>query len=364
MEGQRIIMLEQETTYSKDHQQLAFRHEFYETAGRVQIKDDVVSYLGEYRFEVSEFEYKLGIINDKLVDPNSLEPMTLKARKAIETRKKNNLRVLREEAELEGLAVLETRIKENPTGTVVWFSPPGSKDDGYGKYGFAYTGKKEGDILKMTAIRLEDPSISDFNLIANSMWGEKGEKTVEDFLKNPQVLDIPEIAAKDFINGVFEIKSEESKAIFQKALDKMDKVINDSTFILRNGTLEERQRAMSVLENMAIELKVRFSTSQNENVVFFSDYKVINIYDAMKMQRYIAAPPPVAGSCGMSGKIESSNVLGKLTGSENNLYNKSNKEWFTCPKCEYKAGGPVGNKCPGCGLTKEQYVEEGGENCD
>lgn len=36
---------------------------------------------------------------------------------------------------------------------------------------------------------------------------------------------------------------------------------------------------------------------------------------------------------------------------------------FTCPKCPYKASGPIGNQCPGCGLTKEQFAEEGGEIC-
>ncbi len=366
MEEQGVIMIEQRAlVYSKEHQQLAFRHEFYETAGNGQIRDDLVSYLAEYRFEVSEFEYKFGIVNDKLVDPNSREPMTDKAKKAIETRKKNNLGVVREKAELEGLLLLEDRIKENPTGTVVWFSPPGAKEDGYGKYGFAYAGKREADSLKMTAIRLENPSISDFNLIANAMWGKAGEKTAEDFLKNPQVLDIPLDKAKDFIHGVFEIKPEESNTVFQKALNEMAGVIKDSTHIFKNGSFVEKQRTIAVLENMAIELRQRFSFSHEANVVFFADYKAVNLYAAMQMQRYVNNPPPVPGSCGMSGKIESSNILGKLTGSsENDLLNKSNQEWFTCPKCTYKADGPVGNKCPGCGLTKEQYVEDGGANCD
>jgi hypothetical protein len=31
--------------------------------------------------------------------------------------------------------------------------------------------------------------------------------------------------------------------------------------------------------------------------------------------------------------------------------------WFTCPKCSYEANGPIGNECPGCGLTKEKYAE-------
>jgi hypothetical protein len=40
-------------------------------------------------------------------------------------------------------------------------------------------------------------------------------------------------------------------------------------------------------------------------------------------------------------------------------------EWFVCPKCKFKADGPIGNKCPGCNLTKEDYAEESGDPvCD
>lgn len=47
------------------------------------------------------------------------------------------------------------------------------------------------------------------------------------------------------------------------------------------------------------------------------------------------------------------------------IVNVNNQEWFTCPKCSYKADGPIGNSaCPGCGLTKEAYLEETGVVCD
>lgn len=42
---------------------------------------------------------------------------------------------------------------------------------------------------------------------------------------------------------------------------------------------------------------------------------------------------------------------------------RGSKEWFNCPKCKYKADGPIGNTCPGCRLTKEEYVEGGGQEC-
>ncbi len=36
---------------------------------------------------------------------------------------------------------------------------------------------------------------------------------------------------------------------------------------------------------------------------------------------------------------------------------------FTCPKCHFKADGPVGNQCPNCGLKKEEAAEEGFATC-
>lgn len=41
------------------------------------------------------------------------------------------------------------------------------------------------------------------------------------------------------------------------------------------------------------------------------------------------------------------------------------QEWFNCPKCGYQADGPVGDSCPNCRITKEQFsVESGQEVCD
>lgn len=342
----------------------AFRPEFYQEAGAQQIKDDVKSFLGEYRFEVPDHPYSMGFSEEKLVDPNTRESMSSKAQKAIELKKAQNLSSVREEAELEGFFSLESQLREAQTGTIVWFSPPGAKEDGYGDYGFAYTGKKEGDIVKMNAIRLESPSITDFNIIAGAMWGQQEEMGAEYFLKTPMVLDIPEDKAWEFIQGVFEIKPKEDKVIFEESMVEMGPLIDEASVVLRYGTDEEKRLAIAVLENRSIELKSRFSNKGNEKTIYLSDFKPLKLDDALNIPRYISPPPLVAGSCGMSGKIEGSNFLGKMLSSPNSLTNKENQEWFSCPKCAYKADGPVGNRCPGCGLTKEQFAKEGGEACD
>ena len=36
---------------------------------------------------------------------------------------------------------------------------------------------------------------------------------------------------------------------------------------------------------------------------------------------------------------------------------------FECPRCPYKTTKPVGESCPGCGLTKEEYAKNGNKVC-
>lgn len=78
----------------------------------------------------------------------------------------------------------------------------------------------------------------------------------------------------------------------------------------------------------------------------------------------------VATGCGTSGgsnknslDIDGVNSLGTFSVSEFGKITKDSEDWFKCPKCNYKADGPVGNNCPGCGLTKENYAKAGNKVC-
>jgi hypothetical protein len=73
----------------------------------------------------------------------------------------------------------------------------------------------------------------------------------------------------------------------------------------------------------------------------------------------------VRAGCGNSGGFSLSIPPEKAPFLFNSVAQFSNKEWFKCPECRYNANGPIGNTCPGCGLTKEEYAEESGaEMCD
>lgn len=349
-----------------EQKSLAFRHEFHQDAKERQIRDDLVSYLGEYRFEVSEYNYRLGIANGILVDPNTGESMSLKAKKAIEFKRRRSLNTSREEAEFEGFINLEKGLSERPFGTVVWFSPPGPKGEGYGDYGFAFVGKRNGNELEMTAIRLEKPTINDFNKATSALWGEKGYKKAEDLLRQPMVIDISLGKVKEFVHGNFEVQDEKSKTVFAKALEKLGGIIEEASLIIKNGTLEQKQKALHTVENLAIELKERLGSLFKENVIFMSDYRISKLATFMEIDKYTNKPKVVAGSCGNTSSknvFSSSNVFSKYS-SLSSLLSSEENEWFTCPRCNYKANGPVGDECPSCHITKEEFAESGVEVCD
>ncbi|MEK7551356.1 MAG: hypothetical protein AAB532_02050 [Patescibacteria group bacterium] len=288
----------------------AFRHEFYQGATRRQIEDDVVSYIAEYRLEVAEFNYTLDVVDGVLVDPASGDSMIDKARKAIEVRNQDGLSSSRERAELEGLVSLTDQIRENPNGTVVWFSPQGAEEDGYGKYGFAYVGKRNGNVLQMTAIRVDDPKIADFNTAKDALFGGEEFLVAEDFLRSPKVIDVEPDRVKEFIHGNFEIKNKEGGRVFDRIRGNLSSVINEYAQVALNGTEEEQHLALHVVENLAIELRQKYESEYAKgNVVYLTDYQLPTLAQALLVKRYIAPPPKVRGSCGSSGKTESNDIF-------------------------------------------------------
>lgn len=305
---------------------LAFRHEFYESAEDSQIREDLISYLGEYRFKVPEFNYRLGLKEGKIVDPNTGESMLYKAKKAVERRMQDGLNYSREEADFEGLLSLEKQLKVNSDRTIVWFSPQGREEEGYGDYGFAYVGKKIGNSLEMTAIRLEKPTLRDFNKASGALWEQIGYQKAEEFIKDPRVIDVPRNMVKEFIIGNFQIGDTKLVDVFRASLGKLHAVIGDYIKIVRTGTDVQKEKALNAVENLAIELKEKFP-----------EFVRINLSQMMGMEKYITKPNQEAGSCGVSSA--SNNLVSFRSGLFESKLSSSNRSW------EFNEEGP----CRLCG---------------
>ena len=346
----------------------AFRIEYKKNIPDQVVFDDVVSYLGEYRFSLPKYSYNLKFSDGKLRDPYRHDSMEELSQRAIALKRQEGKSFVREQAELRGFQSLNDQLKLAKTGcTIIWVSPPGPKEDGYGDYGFVYFGKvqdnnHEEKNIKMTAMRVEKPCIGQFNRVIQMFGDEKAEyKVAEAFLANPYVIDedLKEGYADAILRKVFDFKpNEKEQEKFRQIIKKMFPLIWDFTQSSRN------LKGLYALENYALALKKDYERFEREGIFEVVDLRAPKVIKDI-IGNYGHEPPKVAGSCGSTGNsssIRSSNIFNALS----SLNSLSESEWFTCPKCGFEADGPIGgDTCPGCGLTKEAYAEESGEPvCD
>lgn len=348
----------------------AFRLEYKSDVPENVLLDDVISYLGEYRFGLQKYSYNLAFKDGKLTDPHRDEPMESLAERAILNKLWEGKSSSRERAEKEGFTKLDAQLDSSTNGdTVVWASPPGPKEEGYGDYGFIFIGKINVQNLRekkvnMIAIRVENPTISQFNKAVSLLTGEKTDNKIpEEFLRNPKVLR--ENLDEGYVDAVlgmsfdFQPKKGE-KEKFMKIIERMYPLFKE--FI--NLTNSKRVKALNAMENLFLKLK-NDCEDDKENIIFVRQEKPLSI--AGIMGDFGHKPPKVAGSCGSTSNknsLTSSNLFARGSGLNGLDGLNEDQEWFHCPKCDFQADGPIGDTCPGCKLTKEEYAQETGINCD
>ena len=150
-------------------------------------------------------------------------------------------------------------------------------------------------------------------------------------------------------NFPFEMNSGQ-KQIFDMAMERISPMIDEFILMMRWASVEERKKAFHALENYSLKIKKELEEGK---VTLF---EVDNDFEQF-INSYGFEPPKVAGSCPIK--------TNGLTSFGYEALNKTlNQEWFRCPECDFQADGPVGNSCPGCGLTKEKYAENAEKVCD
>ncbi len=76
----------------------------------------------------------------------------------------------------------------------------------------------------------------------------------------------------------------------------------------------------------------------------------------------------ITGSCPVSQNdfndpFSPTSIIDKLLSGKTINGMASEAQNFVCPNCEHKADGPVGNQCPGCRITREEWAEKGNRVC-
>lgn len=356
-----------------------FSVEYSRSVNEQSLHNDIISYLGEYRFGLGRFDYALEFVQDnagvRIMDPVTGESMKKKTKRAIWEKRTRREDSSREEAEDEGMANLADEIAKANVGDSIWWgSLPGSPQDGYGKYAFIYVGQVLRDIqmrnaitneiegvkkeIAMSAIRVENPSLLSFSQAHDALTGQSlNANSPEDFLRNPVVVSgmIKELLERE-IRKKFEVNGgADEKEWFDGVITDLEPAIEDFMRLVKYGMQEEKLDAFYALEKHAVQLK---KWRKEGNISSFKFKPTLSELRFAYKNVELESPP---GSCPITNKS------GNIFESNYRALNKAlfgEGEWFNCPKCGYEADGPIGNTCPGCGLTKEDYAQESGEICE
>lgn len=370
--------------YSSHFGSDAFPLEHLQNIPRKSFEDNVKSYFGEYLFSISRYEYELHFNSDTsgishIVDPHDGKAMTVKAQRAIKKREDMWKNTSREVAEYQGLISLEEQLCTAPeNSTIIWTSPPGAPEDGYGDYGFFFVGtvnasKNNDDVKKiiMTAFRINNQTVEQCSraisqLTCDTVYFQNAEECIAHptIVSQEKSYRIPSV-----LQEVFHFTCDiESEQLFEKTMKILHPTIQSFIDLIQSGASKEMiQRGFYAIENYAIGLR-RIIKKQSLDTERTSSR--IDIFQAIVpfhtlVHHFGSQPPPaISGSCG-STSVKSGNIFNNSLSSIISLLHSEQSEDFICPnpQCKEKSTPPVGDSCPKCGITKNEAKKKGFTTC-
>lgn len=349
----------------------AFRTELLRHVPEREIRDELKSYLAEYRFQLPKYTYDLVYFDNHLRDIYGNESMLEKAARSIDQRQSNWKNASRETAEYQGIQYLDSVLQGASLGDrVIWGSPPGATIDGYGPYGFFFSGivddvRGNNKHISMTALRINETSISAYNKAMESILGQSVQfNTPEEFLAQPFILQNTSVDPEISLNNMTAPKKIDDRQ-FEFAMGAIDPLVKQFILEIKSGAPTDRLKQLFyAIENISIEL----NTSSGLAGIYTLSYSLHQNLELIVQQHGMFKPPIVGGSCGSSGGTDSletllnTNLMNKLT---NNVLVTilGETDGFECPRCHFKTKKSIGNQCPSCKITKDEAVSQGFVTC-
>ncbi|MBI2029481.1 hypothetical protein HYT02_03635 [Candidatus Gottesmanbacteria bacterium] len=297
----------------------------------------------------------------------------------------------REGATYEGALKVQALLKDAPDDAyVIWSSPPGWIADGYQPYMYGWTHffrkdgvNQDGDSnvvyvsarTKLNARQLGEWSNSylspndKLDLQSADFDTREGIKRVVStpVLVNPEQFNIQKLS--DFTRPINDGIKKYNEVIYSdkegisytladlgESLDKAEQTSKTERDILQplieyfeaqllNAQTEEDAKmimanyfikANQILRDYRDLNSIPFSISDNNNFLAVNPSRVSTLLSTLQE----------VGGC---GSVQNAATFSSV---------KEKKQKFTCPECGKDSYGPVGNKCPQCGITFEEYVKK------
>ena len=306
----------------------AFRLEQAHTLDNQSLLNNIVSYLGEYRFQVQEYTIEQTYYKDsdgvgRLHDIKG-DAMFEIGRRAIEEKIMQGDATYKESADLLGMQQLDVLMASTKDGDTLLYASPVDPKAGF-PYGFLYVGhvsstSDEQKKLSLSSIRIDQASLPEYAQALSQISGQEVQYTTpNEFIVNPILVPhtIPTIDIYSVLKNVchVEYKPQEAEE-FQQLIVMLLPAINGFIQLVQTEvSADVKEKGLHTLENYALKTREEFTRVKNkkEITVFSREAHIYvdeNIHFAQLMQRFSYEPPAVSGSCGSSSTKKSANMFG------------------------------------------------------
>jgi len=365
---------------------IAYEPSFDRKAGvnPLEINRNLETFLGE-RLNVLLSKNKYKIKNNLIYGEHRDEPFINSIRRGVAYRRaldgEERTDSKREQAEVDGFSMTQDILcgPNTPTGTImISVSPPGIEGSLY-KHNFydIFTLKNEEGKRFIEARRYSSALSNEeyrekLELFYPKIYGKDASPTDDYFLSHPVVITDSLLRSPDDVHAYFHKNHE---YVDGGDFEQVAKVC--SPFIKRY--IRALSENPTDVDSHSLILDAILNKADREADSLRRDKGVshdifVRAYDSLPLDREIEflgnqSVRQVATGCGPSSGFSKNNSGARSNGSVfSGAFSIADfgisQEWFVCPKCGYAADGPIGNKCPGCNLTKEEYAEETGVVCD
>lgn len=258
---------------------------------------------------------------------------------------------------------------KNGAHTAVWISPPKIAD-----YGFVFYFQRDP----------QNPAhIREFILRYNEHRGEltssqqvldridpfQSHPTVSDYLQKPHLFfeqdgNHPTLETIMASVGISPKQIEGSRRFEERTRGELHDWTNQYIYAVSLGDISQAKLILRSAYNRACEIKKEIDQGVSPHTAIQKlplDGALIHYY--AKQEKTVTQ-----GSCPVSqGNFEDpfspTTILDRLSSGNSINSMVSESQHFTCPNCNHQAEGPVGNQCPSCSITREQWAEKGNQVC-
>lgn len=276
----------------------------------------------------------------------------------------------RESDEYVGYSRIQNALAQG-AGSALWINPP--KDADYGFVFYFVRDKQDSDKIREHIIRYDeqrgDLSVSK-NILQKIYDKDKdsvGFQSDRDFVRKPIIGATdpqPESDLQIILSsmGVDKKQIDDSLRFEKRTRDDLVGWVRLYSSAVLSGDIDFAEKLLLAIYNYAFDTR--------RNILQFSADPAYPAHLSEERFNYYASQKRTvtAGSCPVSQNSFSdpfapTSLVDKLLNGKTINGIASEAQNFVCPNCEHRADGPVGNQCPGCNITREEWAEKGNRVC-